>query len=226
MRERMDVTGAKYGKLTVLRHLPNELHATRMRRMVECQCECGAVVKRVLINLRAVARHGNPACSIGCAHRGLKSGNYRHGKSRDASGKPSREYRAWNNLRARCYQKNHVSFAHYGGRGVTVCDRWRTSFENFFADMGEAPAGKRISIDRIDPNRGYEPGNCRWATPRQQANNRRKPVKRYELDGVHKTLTEWAEHFGTTYAKVAQRLRQGWGLHAALTTPSIRRPTP
>jgi len=83
-------------------------------------------------------------------------------------------YRAWNDMKKRCLNKTNKSYKYYGGRGITICERWLT-FENFLADMGVRPAG--LSLDRIDNNGNYEPGNCRWTTHQQQMVNRRKPTR-------------------------------------------------
>ena len=81
------------------------------------------------------------------------------------------EYCAWNRMKDRCYNKNYQFYKYYGGRGITVCDRWRNSFSNFFADMGNKPS-TRHSLDKVDNNGNYEPSNCRWATPLEQASNK------------------------------------------------------
>lgn len=85
----------------------------------------------------------------------------------------TKEYRSWVSMKTRCYNSNHQEYFRYGDKGVTVCDRWRQSFSNFYKDMGDKPS-PRHTLDRINPEKGYEPGNCRWATPYEQTMNRRK----------------------------------------------------
>jgi hypothetical protein len=119
----------------------------------------------------------------------------------------TRVYRQWQQMIQRCYNPNSSRYARYGGRGVTVCDRWRSSFDAFYADMGDVPDG--MSIDRINNDRGYEPGNCRWATPQQQANNRRTNVL-IEHEGLELTIAEWARHLGLPYHWIKHRYSKGW----------------
>ena len=93
----------------------------------------------------------------------------RHAHAR--KGKRTRTYRAWDNMLSRCYRKSYRQYDDYGGRGIVVCERWRKSFDNFLADMGEAPAGKSLDREKVDGN--YTPDNCRWATGTEQARNKR-----------------------------------------------------
>lgn len=121
------------------------------------------------------------------------------------------EYRAWNAAKKRC---SGPSYRNYHGRGLTVCDRWRDSFENFLADMGPRPDG--CSLDRIDNERGYEPGNCRWADRETQANNRRTN-RLLTLDGRTQTITDWARELGLTYSGLRNRIRYGWTMERVLS---------
>lgn len=154
----VDLTGKRFGRLTVVALAEN----IGGKRGWQCKCDCGSA---------PVVRHdhlaGGRVVSCGC-HRAAASGarNRTHGRSRTA------EYRIWRNMLNRCHWDKWPEWHLYGGRGITVCDEWRASFEAFFVHMGERPTSTH-SIDRIDGNKGYEPGNCRWATPTEQARNTR-----------------------------------------------------
>lgn len=144
--------------------------------------------------------------------------NRTHGMSRTS------EYSAWCRMKQRCTVTTHRDYPSYGGRGIEVCERWLESFENFIADMGLKPC-LGVSIDRIDNERGYEPWNCRWATPTQQANNRRSS-KVICANGVTRTMAEWARVTGIDEGAIQQRISKlGWSPARAVTTPTreIRR---
>lgn len=124
-------------------------------------------------------------------------------------------YNSWKSMMARCYNESHKHYSYYGGKGVSVCDDWH-DFESFYSAMGDRLKG--MSLDRIDNSKGYSKENCRWATAKQQANNRSNNTF-IELDGVTKTLSEWASHLGCSPAVIGQRLRAGWTTEDALTKP-------
>lgn len=125
-------------------------------------------------------------------------------------------YAVWRSMLARCMNPKAKDYPRYGGRGITVCERWRT-FENFLADMGERPAG--LTLEREDGSRGYEPRNCKWATPTEQARNRRTNVM-VTHNGVVATVAEWAERTGLERKTIEYRIRAGWDHSKAVTTPS------
>lgn len=116
----------------------------------------------------------------------------------------------------RCTNPSDVAWPYYGGRGITVCERWQ-SFEQFLEDMGPRPSDAH-SIDRIDGNRGYEPGNCRWATKKEQSRNMRRN-RMLTLKGVTKPLAAWADTSGINHKTILARLRGGWTIEDALTVP-------
>jgi hypothetical protein len=111
----------------------------------------------------------------------------------------------WNGMVQRCINPNNKKWADYGGRGILVCERWRT-FENFYADMGDRPDG--MSLDRIDNDEGYSPGNVRWATATEQARNQRSNVM-ISFDGVTQTLRAWADQLGIHYSTLKGRHQRG-----------------
>jgi hypothetical protein len=153
-----DITGQKFNLLTAekLSHMRNG------RSIWICRCDCGNKTEVSLGNL--TSKRSTKSC--GCLNhlKGEKSSTYKHGKTE------TEEYIAYAHIKSRCYNKNNKKFKIYGERGITVCERWLESFENFYADMGPRPSTKH-SIDRINVNGNYEPGNCRWANATIQARN-------------------------------------------------------
>ncbi|HRI77588.1 MAG TPA: hypothetical protein PLX33_11460 [Alphaproteobacteria bacterium] len=128
----------------------------------------------------------------------------------------SATYRTWNAMRQRCENPKNQKFPQYGGRGVSVCRRWK-SFELFLLDMGERPDG--TTIDRIDGEKGYSPKNCRWATPKQQQRNVKSNVN-ITLRGETRTLSEWAECLGISASTLRYRLARGWTDEQITSTPA------
>lgn len=140
--------------------------------------------------------------------------NATHGEA--GFGKWTSEYWAWTSMIARCYNPNYGKYADYGGRGITVCDYWRNSYENFLADMGRKP-GPSYSLDRYPDQDGeYCKANCRWATSVQQANNRRSNV-RYTLNGSTYTQAEWCRLFDVDPRLFCTRIKRGWSVIDSLT---------
>lgn len=132
---------------------------------------------------------------------------------------PAYLFLAWSNMFRRCYYVNDPSFPHYGGRGIRVCARWR-SIDVFCRDIGQRPTPKH-SLDRIDNDGDYRPGNCRWATQREQMRNTRA-LTLLTHKGRTQSLTEWAEEVGMSRITLRKRLKLGWPLQVALSTPTDR----
>lgn len=183
----------KFGRFTAIRQIPSH------RNKWLCKCDCGN--EKIVFASNLTRSHST---SCGCASRARV---VTHGES------TSREYRAWINMKTRCESPGTPYFKFYGGRGISVCDRW-SSFENFKLDMGSRPSD-RHSIDRIDVNGNYEPGNCRWATDKTQARNTRKQ-RLVTVDGRQMSLAEAVEGAGLIYSTVLHRLMRGMNIEDAL----------
>lgn len=129
-------------------------------------------------------------------------------------------HRIWANMKQRCNNPNNTHYKWYGGRGIQVCERWN-QFLNFVADMGPRPTSAH-TIDRIDNEKNYSPENCRWATRKQQGANRRG-LHILEYNGERLMVTQWADRIGIVYVGILNRLKRGWSVERAVTTPSLRR---
>jgi len=127
------------------------------------------------------------------------------------------EYRSWGNMKNRCFNPNEKRYSDYGGRGITVCDRWKNSFENFLADMGLKPTPKH-SLDRIDNDGDYQKDNCKWSTHVEQQNNR-SSNRFITIEDVTLTITQWEKKMGFNKNIIWQRLEDGWSEYDAVMTP-------
>ena len=141
--------------------------------------------------------------------------HYRHGYK--TAGKYSSEYSIWSNIRARCNNPNNPNFERYGARGISVCDRWMVDFLNFLEDMGRRPSLNH-SIERVDNDGNYTPDNCKWATRKEQARNRRSSRFITFADKTQ-TLAAWAEEIGIPMNTLHLRLKYAWTLERAMTQP-------
>jgi hypothetical protein len=158
-----DITGQRFGRLVAIKVVSKTRRAApRIDTKWLCQCDCGQQHITGLTSLRT-----GSTSSCGCL--AAEGNNATHGAARN--GKLTPEYMSWKGMRARCQYKKHKDYKSYGGRGITVCERW-SKFENFLADMGERPPG--YSIERIDVNGHYEPANCTWIPMSDQPKTRRR----------------------------------------------------
>lgn len=208
VREKDVKPGQRFGRLvTVLKG--SRFIGNRTRSVWKCICDCGKEITPAADHL--VSGHTS---SCGCLlTEAIIRKNTKHGQS----GKKTRTYRIFKGLNTRCYNSKHHSHKGYGGKGIEICERWRGSFENFFADMGECPEGH--SIDRYpDKNGPYSPENCRWATTKQQARNTSRNVL-LTIDGETRCVPEWAELYGKTPGQIHTRLSKGWDAKRAVFEP-------
>lgn len=204
---RADVIGTKFGRLTIAGDAP--YRPGNNNRRVHATCECGMVGEYFLMSLKS-----GETKSCGCIQRSGEQTYKTHGHTRGRKFSP--EYHSWASMMTRCTNPKSWKYADYGGRGITVCERWH-AFENFLADMGLRPAGMTLERERV--NEGYEPRNCVWATRHRQSNNtRRNTILEYE--GRRQTVSEWAAEFGLTYNTLLARVhRLKWPVERALKTP-------
>jgi hypothetical protein len=148
------------------------------------------------------------------SHRNSCDGEFSATHGHTVGGTTTRCYRAWDAMRQRCENPKTISYHNYGGRGIVVCERWR-SFDNFLADMGVPPTEKH-QLDRIRADGHYEPGNCRWATTREQARNKRTNVF-LEFNGRRQTIADWAEELGVKVNTLVYRRLRGWSTERLLS---------
>lgn len=190
MPSKIDLTGMRFGRLIALREAPK---AARHKAGTKwhCVCDCGAE----LVTETGALRSGHTK-SCGCYHKDrVGEISTTHGRSWTP------EWRAWRAMVSRCTVTTNSSYPWYGGRGITVCQRWR-QFENFLMDMGPRPAG--TTIDRINNDGNYEPGNCRWATREQQDSNKQATVL-VTFGGETMTYSQWARKLGTAATVIRKR---------------------
>lgn len=199
--------GSVFGKLTVIGIAePSVRSDGSSQGMSLCRCECG--VSRAIASS---ALRSNKYKSCGCLKEAVTHG---FNASHRSTGTPT--YNTWKSMWARIRNPSETNRLYYTSRGIGVCDRWK-SFLNFLEDMGERPSTTH-SIDRINNQGNYEPGNCRWATRQEQMDNTRR--NRYvSLDGVTKTIAQWSRESGVHQAVIRSRLNRGIDARVAIWTP-------
>lgn len=199
MHNFQDLTGQTFNRLTVV----SKGETNGKRTAWECLCQCGNTKTVLAFQLK----NGNTK-SCGCLNSEMAAERLRtHGKRNAAI------YAIWNNMMSRCHNPKDKAFSNYGGRGIAVCDEWHT-FEGFYADMGDKPEG--MSMERIDNNGNYEPGNVEWKTAKEQANNRRSNVL-LTYQGQTKNVQQWCDELGLNAKTVRRRLNvYGYSVEQAL----------
>jgi len=202
-------SGRTYNRLTAL-HDTGERRSGR-KPIWAFQCVCGA---RVVADAYKVAAGSTQSC--GCQRKDNGKARRTHGEA-SAGGKRTPEYTTWAGIRNRCENPENQAFQDYGGRSISVCARWAV-YENFLEDMGRRPSPHH-SIDRIDNDGNYEPGNCHWATMAEQSSNTRA-VRRITIGPETRHLAEWLRHFGVTAVTFHNRVRAGMSEVEALSKPT------
>jgi len=211
MPKLVDITGMRFGRLTVSKHLGRGLGKSRSHFWL-CLCDCGASV-----NVNGSCLRGGATKSCGCLQRDMARSvgdrTKTHGMTKTTT------YNVWASMIQRCHNANAKDYERYGGRGILVCEAWQ-AFDAFLRDMGERPLGK--SLDRIDNEKGYSPENCRWVNAKiQQRNKRNNRIITH--DGKTMTLAEWSAAAGISQITLGARLRNGWDEAAAITTPVAKK---
>ena len=188
-----DLTGKRFGRLTVIGVEDNGKRQT----YYACQCDCGNVKV-----IRADALVGGCTVSCGCKKKEQDRINLTANHSHKMSG--TRLYNIWSGLKGRCNNPNDPRYDRYGGRGISVCDEWNTSFQSFYDWAISNGYSEELTIDRIDNDGNYEPSNCRWSTNKEQCNNRATNIN-IKIGNATKTLTEWCEIFDVDVARTMAR---------------------
>ena len=216
-RKQYNLIGQVFGRLTVIDGpFQRPQKSGHLATIWYCRCVCGLFVAVGHSNLTSTTK------SCGCLRRELAAKRHTtHGDT--AHGKDSPEYLAWSAMKKRCLNPKYSAYPDYGGRGITICERWINSFGAFLSDMGRRPSeNERYTIERKDNDGHYCPENCKWATYKEQENNRRNNVM-LTLNGESHTLSQWCELTGLRRSTISSRLSIGWSVKKALTEPPRNR---
>lgn len=201
-----DIAGKTFGRITVISFAGSEKGNSNWL----CRCKCG--VEKVIQRCSLVS---GATQSCGCLSLEIsRVVNVVHGET--SNGKSSPEYHAWEHMKSRCFNPNCKEYKWYGSRGITVCERWM-DFPNFLTDMGRKPLPD-LSIERINNDGNYEPGNCKWGTTDEQRNNQRNNRK-IEIGGVTANLFQWLSQYQVKKGAYYSRINRGWDVERAITQP-------
>lgn len=207
-RRPIDISGQRFGRLVAIREAGR---TPKGGALWECVCDCG---NRCVVRGTCLRSGQTRSCRCFMRDR-IKDTLTTHGH---AGKTDSCEYRAWAAMINRCENMNDHSWNRYGGRGISVCQRWRQSFVAFLEDVGSRPSPQH-SLDRFPDNNGhYEPGNVRWATAKEQTRNRHNN-RILEYDGRVQCMAAWAEELGLDYKKFKKRIAAGWTIEQSMATP-------
>jgi hypothetical protein len=201
MAKKIDRRGHRYGRLTVLREWGKNRHG-QFRWL--CECDCG---QQSVVDGPSLATKNTTSCGCYFLEQTTKHGHARRIKGASGKRTLTKTYFCWRNMRTRCNDTSSKDYPSYGGRGIHVCGRWNDSFEAFLSDMGEQPEG--LTLERVDNERGYEPGNCIWTTRAAQRRNTRA-VHHITYRGQQMCLTDAARASGLNPSTLTSRIRRGW----------------
>lgn len=205
-----DLTGQRFGKLTAIR---SYYDSSKKVTFWECVCDCG---NTTAVRANRLVHHRTNSC--GC----LRAESNNHKKTTHGMSK-THLYNAWHSMKARCYNKNDVRYARYGGRGINVCDEWKQSFDAFKHWALANGYQEGLTLDRINNDEGYYPNNCRWVCTAVQNNNRGVSIN-ITYDGKTQNLKDWCNELGVPYMRVWQRIKKyGYSFEEAIAEPSHNR---
>lgn len=206
-----DLTGKVFGRYTVIEKAPSKRKPSGNKvTMWRCRCSCGTIK-----DVKAEALKDGRVLSCGCYAKDVNRKRLTtHGDS------DSRLYHIWDGMIARCHKPNNKYYKRYGGRGINVCNEWRSDYQAFKDWSVKNGYGDDLTIDRIDNNDDYKPENCRWTSMKVQSNNR-SSNRVYTINGETHNVTQWSSIYNVPSKRVFQRLDSGWSIEDALTVPPM-----
>lgn len=212
----IDLTGQKFGRLTVIGFDHMEKHGKHNRPYWKCVCDCG---KEKIISSNSLRSGSTKSC--GCFRKDISRENHYLGNPNRA-----RLYDVLRMVKERCYNKSCEHYKNYGARGIKLCDEWsgENGLNNFVEWATRTGYKKGLTLDRIDNDKDYSPSNCQWSTRKHQSNNKRNNVW-ITLNGEKRTLAQWCEFYNVPYQRVEARYsKMGWSIEDALFTPKYKKP--